>query len=79
METIKLCDLQFLSESMLQICQDLDPEQCIADEYKHKLDPIFCWRFLRLIAYVDLVNFHGKPEKSKKFEGDIEEQAIILH
>ena len=61
---------------MLQICQDLDPEQCIAEEYKHKLDPIFCWRFLRLISCVDLVNFHLQ---NKKFEGNIEEQAEILH
>ena len=35
---------------------------------------------MRLISYIDLVNFHGQPqEKNKKYEGNIEEQAKIMH
>ena len=34
---------------------------------------------MRLISNIDLVNFHGNPQNNRKFEGDIEEQAKILH
>lgn len=79
LETIKVGELLQLNEKMISVCTDMDPDQYIDEQYKHKHDPIFCWRFLRLISYIDIVNFHGKPqEKNKKFEGDIEEQAGIL-
>jgi len=61
---------------------DMDPDQGIEAEYKHKKLLGFCWRFLREVAAFDLVNFHGRPEeqtKFHKFEGDIEKQAEILH
>ena len=59
-ETIKVGELLQLNEKMNYVCMDMDPEQYIDDEFKHKHDPIFSWRFLRLISYIDLVNFHGK-------------------
>jgi hypothetical protein len=46
---------------MEKICADIDPDQGIEDIYKKKHDATFCWRFLRVISFIDLVNFHGRP------------------
>lgn len=32
---------------------DEDPEQCVEDEYKHKFKPLYCWRFLRFVSFLD--------------------------
>jgi hypothetical protein len=74
--------LKTIGSSLVPILQDIDPENGIEDEYKKKKHQVYCWRFLRTLSFVDLVNFHGKPENQKqfyKFEGNIEEQALILY
>ena len=32
---------------------DEDPDQGVDDEYKHKNNPVFCWRFTRFVSYLD--------------------------
>lgn len=65
---------------------DCDPDQGIEDEYKKKNDQVMSWRFLRTISYVDLSNFSGQVDNNsqakrgfQKFDGNIEEQALLLH
>lgn len=75
------CSLPPISTHHNRIMMDIDPEQQIEESYKMKNKQVVCWRFLRQISFVDLVNFHGRPEMQKqfnKFEGNIEEQALIL-
>jgi hypothetical protein len=63
---------------MQRICSDIDPDQGMEDIYKMKHDATFSWRFLRLISFIELVNFHpismkNPQEKQPKYEGNIEE------
>lgn len=79
---VKPSDLPTMSDYLVDVLQDIDPDQGIEEAYKHKKQQVFSWRFLRQISFVDLVNFHGKPEMQKqfnKFEGNVEEQALILY
>ena len=79
---LKAADLPSLSDNLVPILIDIDPDQDIEEAYKHKKNQVFSWRFLRSISFVDLVNFHGRPEMQKqfnKFEGNIEEQAMIMY
>jgi len=54
-----------LNESLLAVAYDLDPEQGVEDEYKKRNDPIFIWKFMRLVAEADLTKFHNKLAKDK--------------
>lgn len=65
-----------MSDFLNPILIDMDPEQMVEEEYKHKNDQVFTFRYLRQISFMDLINFHGKPETYKtfhKFEGNCEE------
>ncbi len=72
------CILDYLNP----ILMDMDPDQGIEAEYRHKKNQPFAWKYLKEVSNFDLVNFHGKPEeiaKFHKYEGDIEKQSEILH
>lgn len=62
---IKQGDLPTLNEYLTPVFIDMDPEQQVEDEYKRKHNQVFCWRLLRAISYIDLVNFHGRPDQQK--------------
>ena len=73
---IKHCELPTLTTYLNPILIDMDPDQDIEETYKNKKNQVHCWRFLRNLSSIDLVNFHGKPELQKqfnKFEGNVEE------
>mmetsp|Transcript_37131 Transcript_37131/g.35812 ORF Transcript_37131/g.35812 Transcript_37131/m.35812 type:complete len:109 (+) Transcript_37131:529-855(+) len=56
---IRGAELPSISETLCPILKDMDPQQEIEDQYKHRHDQVFSWRFLKTISYVDLINFHG--------------------
>lgn len=72
-----------ISKYLYPVLMDCDPDQGIEEDYRQKNNQVFCWRFLRTISYVDLSNFSGKADSAKrgfqKFDGNIEEQALLLH
>ncbi|CDW71534.1 UNKNOWN [Stylonychia lemnae] len=79
---IKAADQPMLNDLLNPYVIDLDVEQAIEETYKNKHNQVVSWRFLRQVSFVDLVNFHGRPEFHRqyhKFEGNAEEQAFILY
>jgi hypothetical protein len=79
---IEACEIPLLSDFLNPILIDMDPEQGMEEEYKRKNNQVFVFRYLRQISFMDLVNFHGRPENYKtfqKFEGNCEEQAMIMY
>jgi hypothetical protein len=71
-----------LGDYLYPLISDIDPDNGIEEAYKQKHQQLFSWRFLRLVSFLFLVNFHGKPELQKqfhKFEGSSETQSIILY
>ena len=71
-----------LSTYVHPVLTDADPSQGVEDEYKKKHDQLFAWRTLRAIAELDIKNFSGETGtkgKPFKFEGNIEEQCLLLH
>ena len=52
--------LPALNAFLNPVFQDMDPDQAIEDEFKHKKNNLFCWRTLRAIAEVDIMNFSGE-------------------
>lgn len=59
---IEKAELPTISTFLQSILSDLDPDQAIEETYKTKHKPLVCWRFLRTVSFIDLVNFHGRPE-----------------
>lgn len=79
---IEPAKIPLMSEFLNPMLIDMDPEQMVEEEYKHKNNQVYTFRFLRQISFVDILNFHGKPETYKtfhKFEGNAEEQAMIMY
>lgn len=77
-----------LSDYVYPVLMDCDPNQGIEDEYKNRHNQLFSWRMLRQIAQVDITNFsmvkstqsdEGRKGGMKNFDGNIEEQALLLH
>ena len=62
-----------LNDFMETFLGDDDPDQCIEEEYKHKKKPLFCWRFLRHVSYLDqgCINI-------KTFTGDVSEVVTAV-
>lgn len=71
-----------LSAYVHPVLTDADPAQGVEDEYKRKHNQLFTWRTLRAIAELDVKNFSGETGtkgKPFKFEGNIEEQCLLLY
>ncbi len=64
---IKPVETPNLGEFAEALITDLDPEGGIEESYKKKYKKVFPWRFLRLISFCYLYNFHGDPDEKKGF------------
>ena len=62
--TLKKAELPSLSDYVYPVLMDVDPEQLVEDEFKHRHSQIFCWRMLKLISQVDLTTFSATPKPS---------------
>lgn len=60
----------------------MDPDQDVDEEFRHKHDQTFSWRFIRTLSYVDQTIIQKKNQESHKnelFKGDIEKLAKNLY
>jgi len=53
----KRVSMPSLSDYVYPVLMDIDPTNCVEDEYKNRHNPLFSWRMLRQIANVDVGNF----------------------
>ena len=81
---VKKGQLKRLNDYVNPILADQDPENCIEEEYKHKHQQVFCWRFLRTVSYLDQSAFFPRKgttgeSKVKTFNGEVEPLARHIH
>jgi hypothetical protein len=48
---MKAGSLKKLNDYINPILADQDPDEEVEDAYKRKNDQVFCWRFLRAVAF----------------------------
>jgi len=58
-QNLKHGSLKKLNDYINPILADQDPEEGVEEEYKKRHDQVFCWRFLRAVAFADQ-HFHIK-------------------
>ena len=69
-----------LNEHINPVLCDMDPEECIDEEYKNKNNQIFSWKFLRAVMCMIPVNkLTSEQRKMMMLKSEIEEIATIVH
>jgi len=63
-QNLKAGSLKKLNDYINPILADQDPDEEVEDEYKRRHDQVFCWRFLRAVAFADQQNFNTKTTKA---------------
>ena len=62
-----------------QVLAEADPENEVEDEYKHKNQQAFCWKFIRAVSYLDLTNFNNFVKKPSNITANVEQMAMTIH
>ena len=71
-----------LNQYVNSILKDMDPENEVEEEDKHKKDQVFCWRYLRQVSYTDQNNFQSKNASGTMVPAcniDIEKLTALIH
>ena len=80
-DNIKPCSSKMVNDYVNPILTDLDPDQGIEDQYKRMHNQVFCWRFLRLVSFLDQSTFQVKKKDSNRidvFNGNVETIATQI-
>jgi hypothetical protein len=69
-----------LNDHINPVLSDMDPDQCVEEEYMNKKDQVFSWKFLRaVVGMIPISTLANEQKKHLMFKSEIEEIAKILH
>jgi hypothetical protein len=50
---VKKCSKKKLNYFVETFIAEMDPDEDVEEQFKHKHDQTFCWRFIRTLSYID--------------------------